>query len=98
MVLAARQLMDELIVQTDLPRYQELTGQFSREQTGGVPASWRARLEVFERPPGAGPGSLILERIQLEVNWGDGDEQGKRFVLETYRINRLREEDLAFLP
>ena len=42
---------------------------------GGVEAGWRARVTPFEMPPSHGPGTPILERIELEVWWMAGEKR-----------------------
>jgi general secretion pathway protein I len=47
-------------------------------------SGWTARLELFEAPPQAPPGTSILERLELEVWWMRG--QARRTVnLEAFR-------------
>lgn len=78
-VQLARQKMDELILTTTkLPRNVPIEGAWN-------PASgWRARLSTFDKAEGAGPGSPILERIELEIWWMSADKR-RTFVLEGFR-------------
>jgi hypothetical protein len=45
-------------------------------------------------PPGAQPGSSILDRIELEVSWISGGQR-KTFTLESFRKSILTQEDVA---
>lgn len=87
--LLARHKMDELLVTPRLPMGQMVEGQFSPAQTSGLPATWRARATVFEYQPGAGPGSEILERIELQVQYQNAGAQTRTFALEAFRRRYL---------
>ena len=41
-------------------------------RTGGVPCSWQATVTPIDSLPGAGAGSWVVDRIQLEIDWMDG--------------------------
>jgi hypothetical protein len=45
-------------------------------------------------PPNAGPGASILERIQLEILWKNGDRE-RTFTLEGFRRGTLTPEDVT---
>lgn len=66
--LAARRTLDELLLNTRLPYDTPLEGGFEPAATG-MEGGWRARLTRFEAPPDAGPGTPVLERLELEVWW-----------------------------
>jgi general secretion pathway protein I len=83
-VLLARQKMDELILATTAPTMTPIDGMWPPEMTGQNPTGFRALITAFEAPPGAKPGSAILERIQLEVWWMSGAKR-KTFQLEGFR-------------
>ena len=83
-VLLARQKMDELILSTTAPTMTPIDGAWPREMTGQNPTGFRAIITAFEAPPGARPGTAILERIQLEVWWMNGEKR-KTFQLEGFR-------------
>ncbi|HYL35116.1 MAG TPA: prepilin-type N-terminal cleavage/methylation domain-containing protein [Bryobacteraceae bacterium] len=93
-VLLGRQKMDELLIADKLPKLAPFEGTWDPEVTGGAPIVWRARLSPFEMPPNASPGALILERIQLEILWGNPDRR-RSFTLEGYRRATLTPEDAA---
>lgn len=90
--LLARTKMDELLVQSRLPRLTMIEG--ALEAPEGMKSGWRARVTPFEMPPNAGPGTPILERVELEVWWTAG-EQRRTFTLEGYRRGVLTREDIA---
>lgn len=90
----ARSKMQELLVQMKLPHNAEVAGPLSPAETGWQQAGWRAVVTPFEIPPGAGPGSQILERIRLEIWWTSGGTR-RIFPLESYRANRMLPGDVA---
>jgi hypothetical protein len=92
--LLARSKMDELLAAAALPKFVPLEGQFDPNLAGGVEGGWRALVTTFEKPPGAGPLSLCLDRVQLEVWWMSA---GRRhtFALEGYRRGLVRPEEVA---
>ena len=82
--LLARQKMDELLIARPLPRGSVLEGTWDASVTGGQPMGWRALISQFEMPQGAGPGTPILDRVQLEIWWMNG-ERRRTFSLEGFR-------------
>ena len=93
-VLLARQKMDELLLADKLPKLAPFEGTWTPDITGGQPMGWRARVTPFEKPAGAGPGVSILERIELEIWWMNG-EQRKTFTLDGFRRSVLTAEELG---
>lgn len=85
--LLARQKMDELLATPYLPLNQELDGAWDPSLTGGVPAGWRAMVTVFEAPPAAPPSMRVLERVEMEVWWNNGNTR-QSFKLGGYKIGR----------
>lgn len=96
-VALARRQMDELLATRILPKGAPFGGIFPPAVTGGVPAGWQARVTPLESgsPPGAVPpmGSRMLERIQLEIWWGE-DRDRRTLNLEAYRGTKVTEMDL----
>ncbi|MCS7316022.1 MAG: type II secretion system protein [Bryobacterales bacterium] len=92
--LLARRQMDALLLDPRLPRFTVFGGEFDRALSGGLPAGWRARLTPFEAPPGAGPGSAALERLELEIWWETAPERRKSFRLEAYRRGIVAADDV----
>ncbi|MGE5645900.1 MAG: type IV pilus modification PilV family protein [Acidobacteriota bacterium] len=80
----ARAKMDELLLDRNLPLFAALAGTFEPAVTGGAEAGWKARVTPFEMLPGARQGSLVLERLELEVWWGPGEHK-RTLTLEGYR-------------
>jgi general secretion pathway protein I len=79
--LSARVKMDELLTTTQLPRGTVLEGPW---EYGG----WRARVTPFESLPNSGPGSLVLDRIELELWWMSGDVR-RHLNLEAFHRSEL---------
>lgn len=93
-VQLARLRMNDLLVDSKLPRGAVLSGAFDPSLTGGVDAGWRARVSRFEMPPAPAPDVFALDRIELEIWWTSG--AGRRtFALDGYRPSRLKPEELA---
>ena len=93
--LLARQKMDQLLVDRAAPRNQDIGGEFDPGITGGTPTGWRARVAPFEGTPGAGPGAVGIDRVELEIWWMSGATR-RSFALEGFRRNRFQAGDRAF--
>ena len=87
--MLARTKMNDLLLDVNLPFDGNVDGQFDRDQSGGVPAGWRAVLQPFDVPPRAGPGMIILQRIALEVWWMPAQGSRRSIQLEGYRQARI---------
>ena len=87
--MLARTKMNDLLLDVNLPFDGNVDGQFDRDQSGGVPAGWRAVLQPFDVPPKAGPGMIILQRIALEVWWMPAQGSRRAIQLEGYRQARI---------
>ena len=83
-VLLARTKMDDLLLDRALPGQSDISGRFDPALMSGVEGGWRARVSQFEVPPGALPGSGVLERVELEVWWMAGGAR-RSFMLDGYR-------------
>jgi general secretion pathway protein I len=92
--MLARRKMDELLLVPRLPKYQVFEGVWDPAIAGEMKGGWRAQLMPFERHPNPGPGTLALDRLELEVWWMSGGQR-RTFVVEGYRTDVLRPEDLA---
>jgi general secretion pathway protein I len=92
--MLARRKMDELLLVPRLPKYQILEGVWDSTTAGEMKGGWRAQLTPFERLPNAGAGTLALDRLELEVWWMSGGQR-RSFVVEGYRTDVLRPEDVA---
>jgi general secretion pathway protein I len=93
--MLAKQRMDELLLDRSAPRNQYFEGAFAPGLTGGERSGWRARIAPFEGAPAGGPGSQIVERVELEVWWMQGATR-RTFALEAFRRNLLQQGDPAF--
>jgi type II secretion system protein I len=93
--LLAKQKMDELLINRDAPRNQDIAAEFDPALTGGVRTGWRARVTPFEATPGARGRSWDLDRVELEIWWFSGPTRHS-FSLEGFRRNMLREGDPRF--
>lgn len=87
--MLARTKMSDLLLDVNLPFDGTVEGEFSRDQSGGIPAGWRAALRPFDVPPNAGPGTVILQRIALELWWEPASGTRRTIQLESYRSTRI---------
>lgn len=92
--MLARRKMDELLVDKKLPKFVFLEGRWDPSMANGREAGWRARIMPWEIAPGSGPGSNILERVELEVWWLEG-ERRRGLTLEGFRRSMLTPQDIA---
>jgi general secretion pathway protein I len=92
--LLARAQMDTLLVTRRLPWFSVVQGGFDPALIGGREAGWRARVTPFERATVRDVGPTVLERIELEVWWKNGDLR-RTFTLDAFRRKVLRADDLA---
>ena len=95
--LLARQKMDELMVDDKAPRSAPFEGTWDLALTSGLSCGWQAVVRPWDAPPGAGPGSPVLDRIQLTI-WWVANGQRRTFTLEGYRQGILTPHDLAGGP
>jgi general secretion pathway protein I len=92
--LLARAKMDELLATAKLPRRTMMEGTWSATQAAGLQAGWRATVSPVDLPPVPAPGVWLLDRIELQVWWMNGDRR-RTFQLESYRRGILTEQDIA---
>jgi type II secretion system protein I len=93
--LLAKQKMDELLIDRDAPRNQDLAAEFNPALTGGERSGWRARVTPFEATQGANGNSSDLDRVELEIWWMTGPTR-HTYALEGFRRNVLRTGDRRF--
>jgi type II secretory pathway pseudopilin PulG len=93
-VQLGRTRMNELFLDTRLPRDTTMSGIFDSSQTGGLEAGWRARLTQFELPPVISPGESALDRLELEVWWKSGATT-RTYTLDAYRPRPLAPGEAA---
>ena len=77
----ARNKMEELLVDVNLPFQATLQGNFDNA------SGWTAQIGPFEAPQ-TQPGALILQRIALVVWWKNGVTL-RQYPLEAYRIAEI---------
>ena len=77
------------------PRNLDLGAEFDPVLTGGTRTGWRARVAPFEALPGGGPGTVGIDRVELEIWWMDGLTR-RSYSLEGFRRNRLQPGDRTF--
>ena len=92
--MLARRKMDELLLDRKVPKFVFLEGEWDPVMTNGRQSGWRARIMPWEIAPKSGPGSNMLERIELEVWWLEG-ERRRSLALEGFRRSMLTEADIA---
>jgi len=85
--LVARRTMDELLLDSRLPSDSLVEGKFDAAATG-LDGGWRARMTAFEQPPEAGPGTAVLDRVELEIWWMSGDHR-RRIAMEAFRRSTI---------
>lgn len=84
--MLARTQMNELLLDANLPFDGAVEGKFGAEQSGsGIPSGWRASLKPFDVPPNAQPGTIVLQRIALELWWQPAGGKRRAIQLESYR-------------
>lgn len=84
-VMLARTKMNDLLVNANLPFDGSVEGQIDADQSGGIPTGWRASVRAFDVPPRVQPGTLILQRIALELWWQPASGTRRTIQLESYR-------------
>ncbi len=94
--LLARAQMDALLLDRRLPWFTVIEGGFDPALANGREAGWRARVTPFEMPISHGVGASILERVELEIWWKNGDER-RTFNLDAFRREILRPDDVTAL-
>src|SRR5580692_9318137 len=67
--MLARTKMNDLLLDVNLPFDGSVEGTIAGDQSGGIPSGWRASLRPFDVPPNAGPGTVVLQRVALEIWW-----------------------------
>jgi general secretion pathway protein I len=87
--MLARTKMNDLLLDANLPFDGSADGQFDRDLSGGIPGGWRASIRPFDVPPKAGPGTIILQRIALELWWQPASGTRRSIQLESYRQARI---------
>jgi general secretion pathway protein I len=87
--MLARTKMNDLLLDPTLPFDGNAQGQFDHDQSGGVPSGWRAEMKPFDVPPNAGPGTIVVQRVALEVWWAPAEGTRHSIQLEGYRQAKI---------
>lgn len=95
-VLMARRKMDELLAAPRPPLGTILQGEYDVSLTGGQVMGWRAQETLFERPPRVHPRARVIDRVELEIWWMNGDQR-RSFTLEGFRPAVLTPEEAVAL-
>lgn len=88
-VMLARTRMNDLLLDVNLPFEGTVNGVFPADQAGGIPSGWDASLKPYDIPPNAGPGTVVLQQIALEIWWQPATGGRRRMHLESYRPARV---------
>jgi general secretion pathway protein I len=83
--MQARTKMNDLLLDVNLPLDGEVDGQVDGE-------AWRAVLKPFDVPPNAGPGTVILQQIDLEISWkatSGNTSKPRTLEIQAYRQTRI---------
>ena len=88
-VMLARTKMNDLLLDVNLPFDGSVDGGFAAEQSGGIESGWRAALKPYDVPPDAGPGTMVLQEIALEVWWQPPSGARRTMHLASYRPTRI---------
>ena len=94
--LFAQHKMDELLSVAALPNYQPLNGTFDPGTGDPNAGGWQALPRPFEYPPHPAPGTRVLQRIELQIWWTNGDRR-RTYTLEGFRPSVLTQVEAAQL-
>lgn len=92
--MLARRKMDELIAEKRLPRHMILQGLYDATMTNGHSSGWKALVQPFELPPNPGPGSKIMDRIEVQIWWTTAGRT-QTYSLEGFRRAVITEQEIA---
>jgi general secretion pathway protein I len=84
--MLARTKMNDLLLDSTLPYVGTVEGDFG---DGQPDTGWRASLKPFEAQQGAGPGSVVLQEVALEVWWQPSRGTRRTIQLAGYRQTRI---------
>jgi general secretion pathway protein I len=86
--MLARTKMNDLLLDVNLPFDGSVQGTFDGSEAP-VPSGWAAVLKPFDVPPNAGPGTVILQQIALQVWWQPPAGTRRNLQVEGYRRSRI---------
>jgi general secretion pathway protein I len=78
-VMMAHTKMNDLLLDSDLPFDGAVEGVFD------IASGWRAVSKPFDVPPNAGPGTMILQQLSLQIWWQPASGTRRTMQLESYR-------------
>lgn len=94
--LFAQHKMDDLLASAVLPNYQQIGGGYDPGSGNAAEGGWRALARPFEFAPNPRAGDKVLQRVELEIWWNNGDRR-RSFTLEGFRQAVLSQEDAGRL-
>jgi hypothetical protein len=94
--LFAQHKMDDLLSAAVLPNYQQIAGRYDPGSGDGEDGGWRALARPFEFAPNPQLGDKVLQRVELEIWWNNGDRR-RSFTLEGFRQSVLSQNDVGRL-
>lgn len=86
--ILARNRMDEILANYDLPLEGRFTGKFGSNLVGDEEAGYEVAMGIFEAPPEPTPGAPVIQRIIMHVWWQSGSST-RSLDLESFRRNRI---------
>jgi general secretion pathway protein I len=92
-VMIGRAKLDELLLDPRVPRGSPVEGRFDPSLMGGLEGGWTALRTQFDALQAPAPGDQTLDRIELQI-WWISNAQRRIFVVDGYRVYKLRPEDL----
>jgi general secretion pathway protein I len=87
--MLARTKMNDLLLDPTLPFEGSMEGNFAADQSGGVQSGWKASLRPFDVPPHAGPGTVVLQEVALNIWWEPASGGRRDLRLESYRPAKI---------
>jgi type II secretion system protein I len=85
----ARTKMNDLLLDSNLPFVGTVQGDFHEDVPEGLTAGWRASLKPFDSPRAAGPGTVVLQEVALEIWWQPSTGNKRTMQLAGYRQARI---------
>jgi len=87
--MLARTKMNDLLLDANEPFDGTLEGRFDSDEAGPMSSGWRASFGPFDVPTNAGPGTMILQRVGLELWWEPKTGTRRSIHLEGFRQARI---------
>jgi hypothetical protein len=93
-VLLGRSKMNELLADRRAASGMVLNGSFDPRVSGGNQAGWQARVSIFDHPEHFGPGTTVLDRVDLEIWWISAGQR-RTYPLHAYRRRVATMDDVS---